>query len=403
MSSIAQDIAAAVETTLQREARHHELVLSVIAAAAMTLMVGVAVVMIFGLLAPGIAQPWWAAYYAVALAVMWGIALVLRAGWYHAAVPLLVPFATAGLLVPALEITVVFARAQGLSPLHAVPIGALSAAIILVTAAFRHRVSAVVAATIAAELLVIWSLHIAGSPVVDGIVNCVLLVPLAALTGWLSTATRRLVRSEAARITLGRFLPDGVVAGAWDDPAAVFARPRLMDATVLVTDLRGFTSWAEERGPEEVLGFLNEVQGAFADVVRAEGGTVDKFLGDGMLAVFGVTGASDHASSALSAAKRILVVAEQLSVKRGDVVKVGVGVHSGPVVVGCLGSGARLEFTVLGDTVNTASRLESLTKEHKVAVLISEETAKRADVELASIGTVEIRGRKAPMKLFGLR
>ena len=405
MSTIARDIAAAAEHTLQEEARRHELALAVITACGMTLMSLVAAVYVFFVLArTEFARPWWAAYYVGATVLTWAFAMLLRRGWYRRWLAAVVPVCFVILLVlPGLEISRAFVVAQGVGAVGTVfPIGALCAAIVLVTGSFRHRVSAVVMSSIAALGLMLWTCFLTGADVLSAIVCSALLVPLALLTGWLSAATRKLVRSQAARITLGRFLPDGVVAGAWDDAEAAFARPRLIDATVLVTDLRGFTSWAETRAPDEVLGFLNEVQGAFADVVRAEGGTVDKFLGDGMLAVFGVTGAPDHAAAALSASRKILAVAAVIAARRHEPVKVGIGVHSGPVVVGCLGSAARLEFTVLGDTVNTASRLESLPKEHKVTTLVSEETARRAGATLPAIGTVDIRGRQAPLSLFSL-
>ena len=133
-----------------------------------------------------------------------------------------------------------------------------------------------------------------------------------------------------------------------------------------------------------VLDLLNEVQGAFARIVRRHGGIVDKFMGDGMLAVFlsvdldksvdqGVAG-TDHASRAIQTARAMQEQLKSMNetwVEEGlKAIRVGVGIHSGNVVTGCLGSGARLEFTVIGDTVNTASRLESLTKEKKMDLLI---------------------------------
>jgi adenylate cyclase len=182
--------------------------------------------------------------------------------------------------------------------------------------------------------------------------------------------------------------------------------PRALDATVLVSDLRGFTTMSEELPPADVFELLNEIQGAFARAVRNEGGIVDKFLGDGMLAVFGAPEpVDDHALRAVEAAigmRRELETVNAKRAKRGQAdLRMGIGIHSGPVVAGCLGSGARLEFTVIGDTVNTASRIESLTKEHQVEVLVSEATYERiaeqsGTGELAifrRVGEVAVRGR----------
>ena len=133
--------------------------------------------------------------------------------------------------------------------------------------------------------------------------------------------------------------------------------------------------------PAEAFALLNEVQGAFARAVKDHGGTVDKFLGDGMLAVFGAPEPmKNHASRAVEAvvAIRRFMVEHNLHREKDGLppLRIGVAVHSGPVVAGCLGSGARLEFTIIGDTVNTASRLEGATKDLKTDVLISGETAR---------------------------
>jgi adenylate cyclase len=167
--------------------------------------------------------------------------------------------------------------------------------------------------------------------------------------------------------------------------------------------------------PPEAFALLNEVQGGFARAVQNEGGTVDKFLGDGMLAVFGAPEPQeDHAARAIEAAIEIRRIIVQVNERRAKedlpALKIGVAVHSGPVVTGCLGSGARLEFTVIGDTVNTASRLEGATKDKGVDVLISGETAKRFGEQageqelsvLEPLGDIPIRGRKEPLAVNAL-
>jgi adenylate cyclase len=155
---------------------------------------------------------------------------------------------------------------------------------------------------------------------------------------------------------------------------------------------------------------LNEVQGMLSAIVHQHGGTIDKFMGDGMLAVFGAPDPlPDHAAHALRAGKALVDAMAALAVDRTPGVRVGVGIHSGEVVAGCLGSGSKLEFTVLGDTVNSASRLESLTKEHGVSALISAETVRRAQTAsgvrlpaLRRVGQVTLRGRSEPVEVHTL-
>lgn len=209
----------------------------------------------------------------------------------------------------------------------------------------------------------------------------------------------RAVHSEITRLTLGRLLPQPVLEAADADPIALLSEPRSVEVTILVSDLRGFTSWSEEKAPLEVLAFLNQVQGALADIVHKQQGTVDKFMGDGMLAVFGAPAPlEDHADRALAAAEQMQAYMTEMDLP----IRLGIGVHSGEVVVGCLGTGVRMEFTVLGDTVNTASRLESKTKEVGERVLISRATVDRTSHAVRPLGEVELRGKLDKVEVFGL-
>ena len=206
-----------------------------------------------------------------------------------------------------------------------------------------------------------------------------MLASIGALSMWMVSIVRRAIRSEVSKIVLGRFLPERVIEEAQDDPLLLLQDPRSIDATVMVTDLRGFTTLAEQMSPADAFALLNEVQGAFARTVKDHGGTVDKFLGDGMLAVFGAPEAMEnHAARAVDATIAIRrVMVEQNARRQKESIaplRIGVAVHSGAVVTGCIGSGARLEFTIIGDTVNTASRLEGATKDLSTDVLISGET-----------------------------
>ena len=198
------------------------------------------------------------------------------------------------------------------------------------------------------------------------------------------SSARRAVRDQVRSMIVRRFLPDAVVDAGTDIPLPMVLEPRAAEATILITDIRGFTSLVEHVTPSQAFEFLNDIQGRFAAVVRDHEGTVDKFIGDGMLAVF--TG-NDHAGRAVNAAESMLQLPRS--------VRIGIGVHSGPVVTGSIGNGSRLEFTVIGDTVNTASRLEAMTKQQGVELLVSAATLSQLSrpPELRPIGELQIRGR----------
>jgi class 3 adenylate cyclase len=222
-------------------------------------------------------------------------------------------------------------------------------------------------------------------------------------TGYLgmrmAAIVRRQVKNESGRVLMAQFLPEMVVEAAFESPLDLLQQPQKYDVTVVVTDLREFTHFAESLEPQAALDFLNRYQGTLAAIVKRHGGWVDKFMGDGMLAVFGAPDPLDnHAHSALTAVSAMLREVRQISP-----LAMGVGVHSGAVVAGCLGSSGRLEFTVIGDTVNVAARLEALTKTLGHALLVSQATQGRlAQWPLRSVGVHTLRGRAQTMELFTL-
>jgi class 3 adenylate cyclase len=198
-----------------------------------------------------------------------------------------------------------------------------------------------------------------------------------------------------------RFLPKTVVEAAFETPLELLQQPRLCQVTVMVTDLRGFTQFAENLAPVDVLHFLNRLQGLQSAIVEAHGGWVNKFMGDGMLAVFGAPDRlPDHQARALQAALIILREVHQVSP-----LAMGIGLHSGMVVAGCVGQEPRLEFTVIGDTVNVASRLEALTKVEGYPLLFSAATCEglTADTPALSLGMRRLRGRDDSVDVYTLK
>lgn len=217
---------------------------------------------------------------------------------------------------------------------------------------------------------------------------------------WMGNILRRHVKNELGRMVMERFLPPTVVEAAFETPLQLLQQPQRRDVTVLMTDLRGFTQFSETLDPQAVMAMLTRYQDMLVTLVERHGGWVDKFMGDGMLAVFGAPDhLEDHAEKALAATLAILQACPDLSP-----LALGVGLHSGPVVAGCVGTANRLDFTVLGDTVNVASRLEAMTKDYPQSpVLISQDTAQRIHSRsLQSLGSHPIRGRVESITLYTL-
>jgi adenylate cyclase len=178
------------------------------------------------------------------------------------------------------------------------------------------------------------------------------------------------------------------------------------ELTLLFSDIRNFTTLSETRNPEEVIALLNRYFSLQVDVVFRHGGSLDKFIGDCIMALWGAPlDDPDHARHAVACA---LDMAEALEAFKREVgaehtdFDVGIGLHSGPAVVGLMGSQKRLEYTAIGDTVNLASRIEGLTKEAKRRILVSRDTMERCGdaFDFVSCGTFAVKGRAQPVELF---
>ncbi|HWH43738.1 MAG TPA: adenylate/guanylate cyclase domain-containing protein [Thermoleophilaceae bacterium] len=174
-----------------------------------------------------------------------------------------------------------------------------------------------------------------------------------------------------------------------------------VEATAMFVDIQGFTAFAEQASAREAVAHLNDFFGLVVPIVSKHGGHANKFVGDGLLAVFGVPErAGDHADRALAAACEI---ASEVERRYQGGVRIGVGLNSGPVVAGSVGGGGRLEFTVIGDPVNVAARVEKQTRELGEPVLLTEATrCLLADghVVLEPRGEVSLRGRSEPTRIY---
>lgn len=177
-------------------------------------------------------------------------------------------------------------------------------------------------------------------------------------------------------------------------------------AVVLFSDVRGFTRRAEGSHPEAVVEDLNRYFTRMVELVHAEGGIVDKFIGDGMMVVFGLDDAAAAASRAVRTGLAMLSAVRHLE-GLSSPLEIGVGIHSGEVVAGVIGAPERLEFTCIGDTVNTAARLEGETRGLGLPLLISarlkaELSDPEADLPWVDLGLRVLKGRAEPVEVFGL-
>jgi adenylate cyclase len=209
------------------------------------------------------------------------------------------------------------------------------------------------------------------------------------------------------RAAFGRFVPPEIVDQLVGQGAGERLAGTELEATVLFCDLRGFTTVAEDLAAPEVIALLNRYLTEMSDAILDHGGTVVSYMGDGIMAVFGAPVAhADHADRALAAAREMLeqrLPAFNAAARRE--LRMGIGLCSGPVMSGNVGSDRRLEYTAVGDTTNTASRLEGMTKDAGVPVLIAETTkAALRDGEggLRFVGELEVRGRDATVRAWTL-
>ena len=304
----------------------------------------------------------------------------------------------------------IFAFAAGLDHGGLIPVLDYSGEACIVLAlsgAARGTVRAAMWTTALATLTLVGSGLMMGIHPLALVLRGTLVIGAGFLGVWLSGLVQRARERDVGEAILPRFLPRDIVDRLHQDPDALVAAARTLNVSVLFVDLRGFTALAEARSPGEAFALLNRLHGRLAEIIDGEHGHVDKFLGDGLLAVFGAHGdLADHADRAVRAGLRVAEL--QLDLDPADgALELGAGIHTGDVLAGAVGGDQRLEFTVIGDVVNTASRIEQATKDHATRLLVSAETLRAvSDRALAArfepLGAIAVRGRKAAVDLFRL-
>lgn len=234
----------------------------------------------------------------------------------------------------------------------------------------------------------------------------------------------RTIASELKmRNSFGRFLPEkiirNIINGSLSVSDSVGERRRV---AVLIMDIRNFTSLSEVNNPETVVTFLNHYFGTMGEIIRKHGGTIDKFMGDAIMALFGAPDSYiDNGNRAANAALEMIntpIDTSILEFPEGFSFRFGVGIHYGEMIAGTVGSNERKEYTVIGDNVNIASRVEGLSKVFGTPIIVTE--AVKNDVEAFAtiepegkdrnnfhsqkryLGSVKVKGKKLPVKIYEL-
>ncbi|GMU60702.1 MAG: hypothetical protein AMXMBFR34_24650 [Myxococcaceae bacterium] len=227
----------------------------------------------------------------------------------------------------------------------------------------------------------------------------------AVFLGYLSVDREKL----KLRSTFSRYLGEDVIALALENPERLNQGEK-REMTVLFSDIRGFTSLSERMSPEVLADFINQYLSPMTRIVFEEKGTLDKYIGDALMAFWNAPlDQADHALRACRAALAMLSKLDEL--KQGwrekgyPELDIGVGINSGPMVVGNMGSDVRVDYTVLGDTVNLASRLEGTTKLYDAKIIISQFTFAQVKGRVVArrLGAVRVKGKQQPVQIYELR
>jgi len=219
-------------------------------------------------------------------------------------------------------------------------------------------------------------------------------------------------RAESRRVAdvFGRFVSpevrDAIVGLALENPELVHPGGRQMEISVLFADIRGFTTLSESLSPTAVVEILNEYLESMEAEVFGQGGTLDKYTGDGMMVLFGAPLAQpDHAMRAVRAAVAMQRAAADVSCRRegdGCEIAYGIGITTGPAVVGHIGSTRRLDYTAIGDTVNLAARLEGIAPAGAIYVDQATYEAARSVCVATKLAPVKVKGKTRPVAVYAV-
>jgi adenylate cyclase len=223
---------------------------------------------------------------------------------------------------------------------------------------------------------------------------------MGALAASFNDMVRGVEEREALRQAFGSYVDPDVAERVLNEGELLEGEQ--VEATVMFVDIRDFTAFAENASAREAVALLNDFFGLIVPTVSEQGGHANKFIGDGLLAVFGAPERSpDHADRAAEAAVRIANAVEQ---SYGRDLRIGIGINSGPVMVGTVGGGGRLEFAVIGDPVNVAARVEQMTRDTGDVILLTESTrallGEQWRARLDERGSMTLKGKSEPIAVY---
>lgn len=239
---------------------------------------------------------------------------------------------------------------------------------------------------------------------------------VAAILAVSAMRTRRLLMRAAiearSKVNLAKYLPAPLVREMADSGIHLAEQTRHQKAVVMFIDIRGFTALSERMPPAEIAEILGQFRGRLGQVIIDAGATIDKFIGDAIMVEFGVPEPGENdALAALKCGRELMCALRDWAEERRNaglpVVTAGIGAHYGEVMAGAIGDERRLEYTVIGDTVNTAERIEALSHELEAPMLVSTELVEAAGKLPAGLGAapvapIRVRGRGHPVSLLAL-
>ncbi|MEW6730620.1 MAG: adenylate/guanylate cyclase domain-containing protein [Acidobacteriota bacterium] len=220
-----------------------------------------------------------------------------------------------------------------------------------------------------------------------------------------ATAHDRLMKEALAREAYSRFLPDHIVNEILASPDSLKLGGTNKDATILFADVRGFTPLSEKLRPEQIVELLNEYFTNMTDIIFSHQGLLDKYMGDGLMALFGVAYAAEDApanavEAAIDMQRRMVTLREQFNELYGSQISIGIGINSGTITVGYIGSNRRMEYTGIGDAVNLAARLESNTKPSQILVSNTTHQLLKGKFPTRPLGKIQVKGKSEPQEVF---
>ena len=217
-------------------------------------------------------------------------------------------------------------------------------------------------------------------------------------------------RARDIRKMFSSYVSKRIVDELIRDPSKAKLGGDRKEITVLFSDIRGFTSFSEKHQPEEVVSLLNEYLGAMTEIVFQYEGTLDKFVGDAIMALWGApVGQPDHAERGVKCALAMITKLKELQAKWASegkyVIDIGIGINTGDMVVGNMGAeGKKMDYTVIGDNVNLGARLEGLTRKYNNHIIISEYTYEKVKhiVQATELDSVTVKGKEKPVVVYDL-